>query len=138
MRLIIVLLLTLAFSFSSSAIADDNKMVTFIIKHRSVSGEKGTFVVRTNDPKLIEKARKELAKPDTKRHYLVNGKLASGDGRFNYPWHWHIEDNKWDLVEMSMELCDGTPDMVEKDMKYWVEDVKRFCPWESYVLKEAK
>lgn len=114
------------------------KVETFVVQHRGVKGEKGRFIVRTSDPAVIEKARKELAKPEADRQLFVNGQLASGDGKFNSPWHWHIEDGKWNLVEKSIELCDGTPEMVEKDVKNWIQNNKRFCPWKSFVLEEKK
>ena len=40
------------------------------------------------------------------------------------------------LAEISMEVCDGLPSDVEKDLDYWVDTVKRFCPWNSFVKKE--
>jgi hypothetical protein len=113
-------------------------VATFVFQHSAISGKSGQFTARTSDPKVIEKARRELAKPKMKRHLFLDGKLASGDAQINKPWHWHIVNNRWDLVEMSIELCDGTPEMVEKDVAHWVKDVKRFCPWKSYVVEEKK
>jgi len=40
------------------------------------------------------------------------------------------------LAETSIELCDGTPRMVENDIGYWVDKVGHFCPWQSYAVSE--
>lgn len=115
---------------------DKMPMHVFQIQHQRVSGEKGRFSVRTDNPHLIEKAKRELDKQPENRNLRLNGQISVGDGGFNSPWHWHVEDNNWDLVELSMEVCDGTPEMVEADVKYWVEVVGRYCPFSSFVLSE--
>jgi len=139
MRIISALLLSIAFilALAPAYTQSEMSMSTFIVQHDSVPGDKGRFKVRTSDPKLIQKARQDLAKP-IKRRLHISGKLASGNGQFNQPWHWHIVDDQWDLAELHIELCDGTPEMVEKDTTYWVSEVKTFCPWHSYLLKEVK
>jgi hypothetical protein len=123
---------------SCVARGNERGIVTFLIQDRNIAGADGQFVARTNNPALIDKARKELARPVDKRRLHLNGELASGNDDFNLGWHWHIVDNKWDLVEVSVELCDGTPNMVENKMSYWIEKVKRFCPWNSYISSEIK
>lgn len=141
MKSAIALLITvLVSSYTTISFADSSRIsiATFVVQHRGVEGKKGRFVVRTDDPLIIEKARKELVKPEADRRLFVTGQLALGDGKINSPWHWHIADGQWNLVEQSIELCDGTPEMVEKDLKNWVENVKRFCPWKSYILQEKK
>jgi hypothetical protein len=44
--------------------------------------------------------------------------------------------DEWDLAEISIELCDGAPDMVDADLDYWIGTVGRYCPWSSYVVSE--
>jgi len=107
----------------------------FQIRFRGLAGEKGQFVVRAAEPELVARARAELQKPiETRLH--VTGTLAKGDGGFNRPWSWHIAPDQWDLVETSIELCDGTPVDVEGNLQYWLYTVKRFCPWTSYLESE--
>jgi hypothetical protein len=38
------------------------------------------------------------------------------------------------MVEVTMELCDGRPSDVERDLDYWVDSVGRFCPWSSALV----
>ena len=85
---------------------------------------------------MIAAARQQLTLTPENRKLHVNGTLARGDGGYNAPWHWRIEDNRWQLAEMSIELCDGRPSFVDEDLDYWVDTVKRYCPWSSYVLEE--
>ncbi len=33
-----------------------------------------------------------------------------------------------------MELCDGLPSDVEKDIDYWAGTVGRFCPWSAVLV----
>jgi len=57
-----------------------------------------------------------------------SGELARGDGGFNKPWSWHLKPETVRMVEISTEVCDATPSMVEADLDYWVATVKYFCP----------
>ena len=135
-QLIIIVLLLVASAVSAAGTEEVNSVV-FVFQHRAAPGKAGQFTARTSDAMVIAQARRELAQPETGRAMHINGRLAAGaDG--NAPWNWHIEDNGWKLVEISMGGCDGTPDIVEKNLEYWLGTVKRFCPWQAYVLEERK
>jgi hypothetical protein len=32
-------------------------------------------------------------------------------------------------VEVTIELCDGRPSDLDRDLEYWRGSVKRYCPW---------
>jgi len=104
--------------------------VIFLI---GVLGE--TFRIAINNPNVIndavEQYHNNLEGKVTKH---VNGALLAGDGGFNFPWSWHIDPDDIVFAEFSIELCDGTPSMVENHLDYWLNAVKRFCPWHSKVL----
>jgi hypothetical protein len=72
------------------------------------------------------------------RRLHISGVIASGNGGHNLRWSWHFVPEAWDLTEVSIGLCDGTPEMVERDLSYWLGRVQRFCPWQSYVLQERR
>jgi hypothetical protein len=136
MILVTTTLFLVASAACAAGVAGDRGVV-FVFQHRASPGKSGQFVARTSDAGVITQARKELAKPEAERTLHPNGRLAAGaDG--NAPWSWHIEDNGWKLVEMSMGSCDGAPDMVENNLEYWLGTVTRFCPWQAFVLKEQK
>lgn len=63
---------------------------------------------------------------------IPNGVLAHGDGGVNAPHAWHLLDVT--VVDMTIELCDGTASMVDADIDYWVDVVGRFCPWSAIVV----
>lgn len=60
------------------------------------------------------------------------GTLAHGDGGVNAPHAWHLLDVT--VVDMTIELCDGTVSMVDADVEYWVDVVGSFCPWSAIVV----
>ena len=40
--------------------------------------------------------------------------------------------------QIPLLLATTMHDMVEKNLEYWLGTVKRFCPWQAYVLVERK
>lgn len=38
------------------------------------------------------------------------------------------------MAEVTIELCDGTPSLVEADLDYWLNAVGRFCPWSAELV----
>ncbi len=66
---------------------------------------------------------------------VVNGQLVRGDAGLNIAWSWHMEPETVEAVDLSIELCDGRPSMVEADLDYWIETVGRFCPWGAKVVR---
>jgi hypothetical protein len=62
---------------------------------------------------------------------IPSGRLIKGREAYNAPWSWHIDPEDVHMAELTMELCDGLPSYVEKDIDYWVVTVGRFCPWSA-------
>ena len=94
------------------------------------------FIAATAVPAVIEQCRAELQKPPAHRALHINGPIARENAGRNLKWHWAHKPDEWQLVEMSVEVCDGRPSSVEADLTYWVDTVGRFCPWSSRVLQE--
>lgn len=129
--LVILSLALLLFACSGNSPGD--KYVRFEFK---TTGNEH-FFARTSDPDVIDKARQQLSKPVEERNLFINGVIERGTA-FNNGWSWHFVPDKWDLVETSIEVCDGRPSYVEKNISYWVDDVGRFCPFGSYVVREVE
>lgn len=95
------------------------------------------FTVKTSDPEVIDRVEEQLKMPFEQRNLHINGTIARGSKDYNPNWSWHFVPNEWDLVEISVEVCDGRPRMVEEDLDYWVGQVGYFCPWSARVLREV-
>lgn len=96
-----------------------------------------TFIAATNDSTILATIESQLALPVDQRLLHINGPIDSTDGGHNSPWSWHFVPGAWVLAEVSIELCDGIPSMVENDLRYWLYQVGDFCPWMSYVAGEV-
>ena len=119
-----------------SATSPDQPGVTFSFQVREAPGAPGQFLARTNDPDVIRAAREQLELPIAERELFISGPIARGDGAHNNPRSWHFVPSEWELVAGAIELCDGTPQMVEDDLPYWVDHVGYYCPWSAYVMDE--
>lgn len=96
--------------------------------------ESQEFRARTQSPTVIAQARQQLQRPVAERRLFPVGPISSGNGGYNLAWKWHYTD--FTLAEVAIELCDGTPALVEQDLEYWLNTVKSFCPWTAYVYAE--
>ena len=94
-----------------------------------VNGE--TFVMRTTDPETMQRA---VAVLNGSENLFPIGPLRSGDGGFNAPWSWHMDDDEVRLTEVAVEVCDGLPSYVEEH----VEDFLGvgYCPWSGRIIRE--
>jgi hypothetical protein len=97
----------------------------------TIETARGRFRAVISDPAMIELARQELAGGTDAG--VPNGPLAHGSGGVNHGHRWHITELRFD--DFTIELCDGTARMVDRDTQYWVETVGAFCPWSGRVVK---
>lgn len=96
-----------------------------------VNGEK--FKVLVKNPSVAEELRKMLR---GERLGIVTGELRRGNGGFNSPWSWHLDPDTVGVADVTIELCDGMPSFVESELEYWINVVKRYCPWSTRVVAE--
>jgi len=66
---------------------------------------------------------------------IPSGRIVEGAVFYNQPWSWHIDPEDIHMAEITIELCDGTPSMVEENLDYWLQSVGRFCPWGAEIVK---
>ncbi len=104
-----------------------------VFQHRDAPGAAGRFTAITTDSGVLATAAAQLALPVGERLLHVEGPIARGNAAHNEDWSWHFAPSQWSLREVSIELCDGTPEMVEADLDTWVDTVGSFCPWSAYV-----
>ncbi len=113
-------------------------------------GSKGFFTFQwsgdNNSPG--ESMRTYFTNPQTVRnaieaYYKINSMFPLGplvDDRpqrspYDGQWSWHLDPARSEMVEMSIELCDGRPSYVEGNLDYWLGKVTQFCPWGVRVSK---
>lgn len=93
-----------------------------------VEGER--FRLRTSNPATASALD---ARRRTGTLGVVAGRIVRGDGGFNAPWSWHLDPASIEAPQVSMELCDGRPSMVQSDLDYWADTVGTYCPWAARV-----
>ena len=114
---------------------DGEKMYRFGMHFDRTGAE--DFLAKTADPELIDKITAELQNPPDQRFLHIHGRIDRGNGGYNLDWSWHFIPGEWDLAEMSIEVCDGTPSYVEENLDDWLAMQDAFCPWDSYVKEEV-
>jgi hypothetical protein len=87
------------------------------------------FRMRATDPETIRLAMENLAGGNS-RH--PHGPIAAGDGGFNSPWSWHFVPESLRMVELSVEVCDGSPSYVEAHRADYL--ASGCCPWGARVV----
>lgn len=108
--------------------------VTFAFRVRGLPASE-EFRATTSSPQVIALARAQLALTESERRLFASGRISAGNGGHNLAWSWYFADLA--LTEAAIELCDGRPSMVEADLDYWLDTVRSFCPWDSYVHSEV-
>jgi len=58
-----------------------------------------------------------------------------GAGMHNAPWSWHLDPEQLELADFTIEVCDGTPEFVEEELEYWLEQVGQYCPWSAELVE---
>lgn len=120
--------LALVLSLVPARPASAEEATSYVVTVRTVQG---SFRAVISDPQTIELARQELAGGADAG--VPIGSLAWGNGGVNVGHRWHVTDLTF--ADFTIELCDGTARMVDKDPTYWIETVGTFCPWSGEVVK---
>lgn len=144
MKKLLVLILSVAFLISACEndtptpdcnIEIDGQARIFEFLHTS-SG--ATFLAWTTDSTVIQQVEAQLSLQQSERSQHINGKILRlpQNCNLNQQWSWYFAPNEWALADISIEVCDGNPQFVEENLDEFVDNVGRFCPWSSVVLRE--
>jgi hypothetical protein len=117
--LVVVGLGTLSCQKTSTSPSPTSALVTFRVVNE-------TFKALLTDSAAIDLARRSQA-GSAKR--FPNGRILAGTD-VNTGWNWHLVDVE--MVEASIELCDGRPSDVEHAGATYGGG--RFCPWSATVV----
>lgn len=112
------------------------------MKNHSDEWRDTSFVVATTNRALMQQIEAQLQQPVLQRK-MVLGTLAPGSGGYNknatHEFKWHFKEDEWELAEATIEIYDGRPySDVDADTTYWLQTVKKFAPWNSYIRKKIK
>jgi len=92
------------------------------------------FRVFVTNPETIQQLY-QLQRGESQAN-IPNGPLLRGPGAgmHNIPWSWHLDPELTEMAEMTIEVCDGTPEFVEEDLEYWLNQVGQYCPWSARLV----
>lgn len=90
--------------------------------------ESEEYRIRLTEQEDIDIARKLLAGEEAPT--IPNGKVIRGSADVNTGYSWHIDPNDIEFAEVTMEVCDGIPSDVEKE----IVTSDRYCPWSAKVI----
>ena len=120
---LLVFILVLAACQSDNSTSTRGKL--FLVQ---VSNE--TFTMFVTDPATIQLAIDNF---DGKNARHPSGKIALGHGGFNGHHSWHYIPETVEMVEVSMELCDGLPSYVDDHANDFL--ASGYCPWNGRILR---
>jgi hypothetical protein len=126
-RVVLAVLLAATAGCDESATAPEDVIYTI-----EVSGER--FRIRVTDPLTIADLEERRM---SGTEGVVMGRVAVGDDGYNSPWTWHLVPASIEVPDVTIELCDGRPSMVEAQRDEWIADVKNFCPWGARVVERT-
>lgn len=96
----------------------------------TIQTNEGDYRAVIRDPTMLRRALLNMA--GAPGGGVPIGPLAWGDGGVNTGHVWHVTE--LGFADFTVELCDGTVEMVDADPVYWVETVRYFCPWSGRVV----
>jgi hypothetical protein len=77
----------------------------------------------------IDHAKALLTGQATNRR-IPNGRVVRPYPSVNAPWHWHIDPTSFAWADYTVEICDGLPSSVERNLI----TSPYFCPWSARVI----
>jgi hypothetical protein len=127
-KAIIILLALFSLYCSSSA----QTLRYFKIGFRQMT-DSDYMVAATSDNAVISRCLQQISLPVNQKTMHIHGNIAAGTMTNNPYYKWHFVNNEWDVVEVSMELCDIRPTSIVAPI---YGGMKIVCPWSSFVLSE--
>lgn len=93
------------------------------------------FAVWTTNPRTIEQAIALFQSGGRGQFPVGRIRRSAGQGAHNAPYSWHLDPVETELAEAAIELCDGTPQFVEANLDYFVNQVLSYCPWSAVLVR---
>jgi hypothetical protein len=91
------------------------------------------FVMFATSPETIRLATENF---QGKNNRHPAGRISLSNGGFNSPYSWHFMPDTIQMVEVSIELCDGKPSYVNSHLNDYL--ASGYCPWSGKVIKVGR
>jgi uncharacterized protein (TIGR03437 family) len=107
--------------------------------HDLDDGKDLTFVVRIDNPAVIDQARALLSLPLSER-LPVQGIVVKAPVSYNAPWGFHFDPDSISFFETNIEVCDASAQEVENHLAEIGASFlpgNHWCPWNSALLAEV-
>ncbi|MGE8067065.1 hypothetical protein [Pseudomonas sp. NPDC089569] len=106
----------------------------------SVSDSKDSppFIIRLDDPAVIEQARAILRGEETAK-VRVQGTVITRQAPYNPAWSFHLDPGSISFFELAAEVCDASTQHVQENLDRVGHDFLpegRWCPWSSRLVSE--
>jgi hypothetical protein len=98
-----------------------------------VTGER--FRVFVTNPTTIQQL--VALRDGTSGANIPNGRIHRGPGAANHnrPYGWHLDPEDIQMAEVTIEVCDGRPSFVQANIAEFVDNVRRYCPWNASLVE---
>lgn len=129
---LVTLAIGLAVSCGSDRPLDSTEGTVFTVRVGQDSSRPGqTFKVLIKDPSSAAEAESLIGQGNKR---IIVGPVRRGDGGVNAPWAWHLDPDSISFADQTIELCDGTPDYVNRNLDSWIDSVGNYCPWSTEIV----
>ena len=110
----------------------DSELEGRVLALFEVSGERFSVFV-TNSGTISEILALEAGMSEAS---IPNGRLIRGPGpaEYNLPWSWHMDPVDIEMAEVTIELCDAKPSIIENNLEEWLNVVGQFCPRDARLV----
>lgn len=102
--------------------------------------EKGApFVIRLDDPDLIQHARDLLSGATDKEPHVI-GRIRKRSAPYNPRWSYFIDPESIQFFDFAIEVCDATFTYTEEHLDDACGPFLpgcMFCPWSSRLVREV-
>jgi len=66
------------------------------------------------------------------------GRVLRGNGGFNAPWNWHLDPDTVEFADLTVEVCDGCPTLMQADLDNYIDTVGQYCPWSTQIISRIE
>lgn len=104
----------------------------------SDSKDSPPFIIRLDDPELVEQARAILRGDETAKVH-IQGKVVPRQAPYNPAWSFHLDPGSISFFELAAEVCDAATQYVQDNLDKVGSDFLpegHWCPWSSRLVSE--